>query len=190
MSITQIPTRQIGDVITCTDVNTLMSNDNDLQSQLSSLKNTVDNNLFSLIVLQNDVVNNNAVANTLMDTGLQFEVTAGETYAFYVCCIYDAAATTTGARFVLSGAQTPTFVGYMGTTSLTTTTQTITYANAFNLPSACNASSAYTTNNIATIEGIIRAAANDTIKVRFASEVASSAITCKAGSYMTVRRVL
>lgn len=193
MAITPLPTRQTYDTITPVDVNTLSENDVDLQSQVYTLDNritTIENSYFTLITATQDMVNNEAVANTLKDTGLQFNILAGVRYAFYICIMYNAAGTTTGSRWVLAGAQTPAALGAVQYVSLTTTTQTITYINAFNLPAACNASSAYTTGNIATMEGIITGgAANDTIKVRFASEVASSAITLKAGSYILLRRL-
>lgn len=185
MAIVMIPTRQVLDVIDPTDINTLMANDIDLDTRI----HTIEASYFTLIKTTQDVVNNNSVANTLMDTGLQFDAVTGATYALYVCCIYNAAATTTGSRWVINGTATISMIGYVGYTALTATTQTITYANAYGLPSACNASSAYTTGNIATIEGIISTSSNGIIKVQFASEEASSAITCKAGSYMLVRRL-
>lgn len=194
MAITPLPTRQLNDTIPPTDVNQLSDNDVDLQSQINAVSGrvtTIENGYFTLIVATQDVVNNEAVANTLKDTGLQFNIEANKTYAFYICILFDAALTTTGSRLVLAGSQTPAVLGAVQYVSLTTTTQTINYINAFNLPAACNASSAYTTGNIATFEGIIKAGANaDTIKLMFASEVANSAITFKAGSYILIREVL
>lgn len=194
MAITPLPTRQVFDTIPPTDVNQLSDNDIDLQNQIAAVSarvTTIENNYFTLITATQDVVNNEAVANTLKDTGLQFNIAANKTYAFYICIIYDAAATTTGSRWVLAGSQTPAYLGAVQYVSLTTTTQTINYINAFNLPSACNASSAYTTGNIATFEGMIKAGSTaDTVKLRFASEVASSAITFKAGSYISLREVM
>lgn len=43
--------------------------------------------------------------------------------------------------------------------------------------------------NIATIEGYISPSANGTVIARFASEVASSAITAKAGSFVEFMQV-
>jgi hypothetical protein len=187
MAITPLPTRQIFDTIPPTDVNTLSNNDIDLDTRVT----TIENSYFTLIKATQDVINNEAVANTLKDTMLQFDIKANKTYAFYICIVYNAADVNTGSRWVLTGSQTPALLGAVQYVALTTTTQTINYINAFNLPAACNASSAYTTGNIATFEGIIKAGANaDTIKLRFASEVANSAITFKAGSYMLIREVL
>jgi hypothetical protein len=59
--------------------------------------------------------------------------------------------------------------------------------NAFDLPAASNASSAATTGNFAYISGIIRPTANGDVIARFTSEVANSAITAKAGSYLRYR---
>ena len=58
-------------------------------------------------------------------------------------------------------------------------------AAAYDLPANGNASSAATTGNIAIIDGIIKPSANGTVIIRFASKIASSAITAKAGSTLT-----
>ncbi len=56
------------------------------------------------MVLAADVINNNAVANTIADvTGLSFPVTEGQTFWFYFIIPYTSAATTTGCRWSVSG---------------------------------------------------------------------------------------
>jgi hypothetical protein len=134
-----------------------------------------------LIVLQANDVNSDATANTLDDVNeLNFQVIAGITYRFKFWVTYSAAATTTGSRWTIS---TPavTFVNYNSTYTLTATTETKNQALAAqNLPGTSNASSAATGSNIAQIEGVIRASSTGTVQLRFASEVASSAITALA----------
>ena len=49
-------------------------------------------------------------------------------------------------------------------------------------PAASNATSPYTTGNTAYITGFVQPSADGNVIARFASEVASSAITAKAGS--------
>lgn len=136
----------------------------------------------TLVTLGSDVVNNNAIANTIADvTGLSFPVTNGTITRFVFTIIYNAAATATGSRWSINGPAF-TLLGYSSRYSLTATSQTTNYANAYNIPAASNATSANTTGNIAIIEGIINPSANGTVIARFASEVLNSAITAKAGS--------
>lgn len=134
------------------------------------------------VTLATDVVNSSATANTLADcTGLSFSVTSGTTYRFYALIRYTSAATTTGSRWTING-PTTSALSYYSRYSLATTTQTQNNAVAYGIPAASNATSASTSGNIAVIEGILQPSANGTVTVRFASEVANSAITCKAGS--------
>jgi hypothetical protein len=57
------------------------------------------------------------------------------------------------------------------------------------VPAASNATSAATGSNIAIIEGIIKPSGSGTVIARFASEVASSAIVAKAGSYVEYKQL-
>jgi hypothetical protein len=136
------------------------------------------------VVLGADVTNNNAVANTIADvTGLSFPVIAGNRYAFRFVIDYTAAATTTGSRWTLNG---PAFtrLAYSSQYSLTATSSTFNEAVAYAIPAASSASSANTTGNVAIIEGFIQPSANGDVIARFASEIASSAIVAKVGSYV------
>lgn len=136
----------------------------------------------TIVVLGSDSVNSNATLNTLQNcTGLSFTVTNGVRYRFLATINYTAAAATTGSRWTLSG-PTTSELSYTSTYSLTATSNTDNSAIAYAIPAAANLSSANTTGNIATITGVIVPSANGTLAVSFASEVASSAITCKAGS--------
>jgi hypothetical protein len=133
----------------------------------------------SLVVLGADVANS---TTSLADvTGLSFNVVAGTTYKFYALVAYASAATTTGSRWTING-PTTSLLAYSSSYSLTATSNTFNTATAYSIPAAANASSATTTGNVAVIEGMITPSANGTVQVRFASEVAGSAITAKAGS--------
>lgn len=135
-------------------------------------------------VLLADIVNASAVANTLADvTGLSFPVAAGKRYRFFFAVDYTAAAVTTGSRWTISGPAT-TRLSYRSQYTLTATTQTSNEGlSAYNVPAAANASSVVAAN-LAIIEGMVTPSAPGTVIVRFASEVASSAITAKAGSFV------
>lgn len=137
----------------------------------------------SAVVLPSDQTNNNAVANTIQDvTGLSFPVLAGKKYHFKFVIFYTAAATTTGSRWTINGPAF-TMLNYISEYSLTTSTSTRNgQQTAYDMPAASNGTSALTTSNFATIEGIIMPSADGTVIARFASEVAASAIVAKAGS--------
>lgn len=139
----------------------------------------------TVVTMPSDVVNNNATADTLATaTGLSFTVVSGTTYHFSALINYTAATTTTGSRWTVTGPASPTTLSYISTNTLTATTQTVNYAAAYGVPAAANAGS-LTTGNIATVEGIIKPSASGTVSIQFASGVASSAITAKAGSTLT-----
>lgn len=138
----------------------------------------------SVLAIVEDVVNNNASANTIADvTGLQFPVEAGKTYSFRFLIPYTAAATTTGSRWSLNG---PAFdlLAFRSQYALTATTETTNYASAYDAPAGANATS-LAAGNVAIIEGVIKASAAGNVVARFASEVSSSAITAKAGANVT-----
>jgi len=144
----------------------------DLKANITSLPTRV--------FLPNDVVNNNASANTIADvTALSFPVVANTTYSFKFFIVYSSAATTTGSRWSINGPAT-TFMNYRSSYTLTATSITNNAGvSAYNTPAASSASS-LTTNNISIIEGIIRPSADGTVIARFASEISNSAVTAVA----------
>lgn len=142
----------------------------------------------TVVVVESDIVNNNAVANTLQNvTGLAFDVVSGGSYYFEIICVYNAAATTTGSRWTIDCPAT-TFLNYQSEYTLTATSKTFNSLAAKQLPSASNATS-ITTGNVATIWGIIKPSADGTVQVQFASEVANSAITYKSG-FIRYRKIV
>lgn len=144
----------------------------------------------TVVKLASDVANANAVANTLADCGaLQFAASANTTYKFYSFIVYTAAATTTGSRWVLDGPAGAT-LALTSRYTLTATSQTVNIVAGYNLPAASNATSLLT-GNVAILEGTISIGGTPgTVKIRFASEVAASAITAKAGlSYLEYRAI-
>lgn len=138
----------------------------------------------SSIILASDVVNNNAIANSIQDvTGLGFPVLAGKMYYFQFVIRYTAALTTTGSRWAVNCSAGGGVLTMVSEYSLTTTTSTRNaQVQGFDLPAACNATSASTTTNMATMEGLFNPTADGIFTARFASEILSSAITAKAGS--------
>jgi hypothetical protein len=158
------------------------------QSQVAGSDNPALNTL-NLVVLAADVINNNATLNTIANvTGLSFNVTAGQTYYFEFTINYTAQAAATGSRWAING---PTFtrLDYTSEYTLTTTTKTLNNVGAYDTPAASNATS-LASGNIVTIWGFITPSANGTVIARFASEIAGSAITAKAGSILRWIRTL
>lgn len=134
--------------------------------------------------ITSDVTNDSATANVLTDaTGLSFPVVAGQTYHFSALIDYASAATTTGSRWTIAG-PTTSQLSYTSTYTTTATTQSTNFASIYGRPTTSNASS-LAAGNVAKIDGIVKPTVNGTIKVQFASEIAGSAITAKAGSSLT-----
>jgi hypothetical protein len=160
------------------------------QSQMWGTNNATVNAI-NTTVLATDVINNNAVANTIAGvTGLSFPVVAGKMYWFEFNIFYTAQATTTGSRWSVSGPGSPTALCYTSEYSLAATTTTRNANNlSYDLPAASNATSSSTGSNQAIIYGFIIPSANGTLIARFASEVLSSAITAKIGSMVRWQQV-
>lgn len=137
-------------------------------------------------ILQADVINNSGTLNTLMDTGLQFSVKAGQSYYFKAFIPYTAGVVGTGSRWVLDGPAAQ--LSFRSSYPLTKTTFTNNCDNIYNSPALCNATSPLVGNAI--IEGEITPSANGILKIRFASEIAASPITAKAGAILEWTRVL
>ncbi len=133
----------------------------------------------------------NSLADTLTDTGLAFPVVAGRGYWFRASVSFTADATSTGSRWSVSGPPAPVRLSYMSSYSLTGTTRTINEGlSAYDLPSAASLTSASAGANTAVVEGHIEPSASGLVAVRFASEVAGSAITAKRGSILQWARTI
>lgn len=166
------------------------SNGNQKQVDYTNVGVPVTNSM-ATVVLGNGVTNNNGTANTIQDvTGLSFPVLANKMYWFEFHIAYTAAATTTGSRWSINGPVSPTYLSYASWYSLTSTTRTENnHLQAYDQPAASNATSATTGNNYARIEGIIQPSTDGTVIARFASEVLSSAIVAKAGSFARYQQI-
>lgn len=139
---------------------------------------------YSRVILAADV-NSSATANAMTDvTGLQVPVTSGQRMWFRFLAWYTAPIATTGSRWSINGPTNSSLV-YNSEYTLTATTSTRNIClSGYDLPAASNATSILTTGNIAEVEGIITPTANGNVVLRFASEVVSSLIVAKAGSFV------
>ncbi|MFN5422632.1 MAG: hypothetical protein ACK5AO_05145 [bacterium] len=135
----------------------------------------------NLVTITSDVINNNAIANSLEDvTGLSFNVVSGTTYRFYAIIPYTSAASNNGSRWTIT-APSSSLLHYTSRYTASATSETVNHAGAINIPAACNNNSILN-GNLAIIEGVINPTANGTVQIRFASETANVAITAKAGA--------
>lgn len=128
-------------------------------------------------VLASNVVNQTtAYANV---TGLSFPVKSGITYAFTFCIVYDMLDATKSSAWSINGP---------AVTSLAYMSQAYAGSNyglsTYNLPAASSGTSAATTANIVTIQGIIKPSADGTVIARSISGVINNDLTAKIGSYV------
>jgi hypothetical protein len=134
------------------------------------------------ITLSNTVSNN--TANNYADvTGLSFEATAGILYQFKATIIYSSGGTNNGSNWSVNGPGTPTLIAFKSNFPLTATTEAGYAANGYNLPASSSSTSAYTTGNIAVIQGFVNVATSGTVVIRFRSET-NSGITVQPGSVL------
>jgi len=183
----------IGETLQYTDSQgfQVLTNAGSVKQSINQGTNVVSSEM-QIVVLASNVINNNAIANTMQDvTGLNFPILSGKLYEFEFNIQYTAAATTTGSRWgVNASAGTAANMSLTSEYSLTATTSTRNARiQAFDSPAASNATSATTGNNLANITGTIRATADATFTARFASEVANIAITALAGSTVKWRQI-
>ena len=124
--------------------------------------------------------------------GLNWYGKAGEVYKFKASVVYDVNATGTGANFSVSGPASPTVLSYKSEFSTAAGTQAANYGNAYDLPAAAQSTgSAFTTDNLATVEGVISPLTDGVITVRGILETVGSG-TCTvqgASSVLTWSRI-
>lgn len=147
-------------------------------------------NQLNTVVLASDVVNADAVANTLYDvTGFSFAVVTAQVYWFRFVVDYTSAANTTGSRWTING-PAKTRLNYTQRWSLAATTTTDGTYDEYEFPAASNTTTPADLVGVAIIEGFITPSADGTVIARFASEITVSAITAKAGSVLQWMRVI
>jgi methylthioribose-1-phosphate isomerase len=139
-----------------------------------------------VVVLGADRTNDNGTPNTIADvTGLSFAVAAGS-YWFKATVPFTAAAGTTGSRWSINGPAS-SLIRFRVVTPTSATAESVTHGVAFDEPAACTTDSP--TSGLAIIEGIVTPSGAGTVAVRFASEVAGSAIVAKAGATLHWQRL-
>lgn len=134
-------------------------------------------------VLGADVVNNNATANTFQDvTGLSFFANANVTYRFRAMILFETDATTTGSRWSCNGPAITRLRYRQEWNGATLGTTSVAYRQVYDIGTVTTDTPG--AGGVAFIEGILTPSASGTFVLRFASEVASAAVTAKAGSIL------
>lgn len=141
-----------------------------------------------VIVRLGSAVSNSTV--TLADiTGLSFSALANADYIFEAWLIFQSAATATGIALAANGPASPVAFVMQRAVQLTLTTGVLGHARAYNSGAASASVDTANVDCIATLNGILRNGANaGTFVLRFASEVAGSAVTIKVGSVLRYRK--
>ena len=119
--------------------------------------------------------------------GLSWTVFAGQTYQFEAKVVYDVSAATEGCSFSITGPASPTACSFTSVVS-SGATPTQSFANAYQLPAAAASDSAFTTDNIATISGVITPSADGVVQVR-GIKSGGTATVQGASSVLTWKRV-
>lgn len=129
---------------------------------------------------------------TLTDTGLAFPVASGRTYHFEAFIPYTTAATTTGIgvavdvpaspTFFTARADTPNATGATVGTDSVEADATVTDAEQMTFTGLPSTSGA-----LLYVQGVIRPSVAGEVKVQFNTEVDTSLVTVKKGSYIRYR---
>jgi hypothetical protein len=121
-------------------------------------------------------------------TGMTFSVASGETYVFEAWIVYETAATTTGSKWAVNGPASPTLLSYSVETPTASTASRLDFASTYD-GTGPSTQTAGIGQCLAKVEGVVKFSASGTFALRFGSEVASSAVTAKAGSSMRYRKI-
>lgn len=144
------------------------------------------NMTYSRVVLTSDVINDNAVANTMEDiTGLEFSGDySNKRYWFRFVIFYVTSLTTNGARFSIDHSDLTDVKYHSFYQSSASARVRNAGLNAVDLPASASVGGG-TVSNISIIEGILETngSPGDYLTARFASELNTSTITAKAGSF-------
>lgn len=134
----------------------------------------------SRAVLGSDI---SSSATSLGDaTGLSFSVSSGVRYRFAFWVVFRSAATTTGIKLSVNAPAT-TLLAYNVAIPISAIADVLGYRRAVNVETIGTGVDAITADLLATVEGVLVPSANGTLILRYASEVAASAVTIRAGSH-------
>ena len=107
-------------------------------------------------------------------------------------CLYDTTNTATGNRWAISSSVAADLVTYhtrtIPTIGVNGYTNGVSSATTYD-GTTTTGTSAYTSNGLVILEGLIRLSSNGTINGRFATEVSSTSTTCKSGSFLQYKQI-
>lgn len=134
---------------------------------------------WSSVVGTGDTSTSTTLANL---SGLSFSVAASGVYIFDALLFYDSGATTTGAKFTLTGPSSPTALHYSVRQTLSASTAQTQSLSTYD--SAAATTTSLVTGNVCQIQGRIEPSVSGTVQLRFATEIAGSAITVYSESLL------
>lgn len=146
---------------------------------------SASNAVNSVIITSNVTVTTTAYANV---TGLQFSMTAGETYWFRFVIASTTVAGSTGYRYAVNSTATASYLSYLRIFP-TGVASAVSYISKDYDSAEVATTASLTTGVIATMEGVITASTSGTLVARHATEVAASTITTRAGSLVFYQRI-
>jgi hypothetical protein len=156
-----------------------------IASQVSSLTTKI-------IYLPNDVTLTSTLlrVTSLNIPTLEFTPIADKEYYYKALVLYDVDATTTGVRFNLASENIGILQSGISIFGITSSTVSAYQANpVVNYAASTSATTPTTTQNLAKIEGVLRAGQNDVIKLTVAHDTGGT-LTIKKGSMITFQQVL
>lgn len=142
------------------------------------------------LCVTSDVVNSTTSFADI--TGLTQALLSGHKYAFEANLFHQTAATTTGAQFGVNIGASPTLLDLAAIQQITSSVTAAAYGSspmvtALDTAAVVETTGPGTNNFLAVIKGFIQPSADGTFAMRLKSEVASSALTVKAGSWLRIK---
>jgi hypothetical protein len=133
----------------------------------------------------------NSTVVTFADiTGLSFPVAVSTNYVFEATIIFRSVATTTGIALAANGPASPVSFTMQRRIATSLTAATLGMARAYNSGAASADVDIANVDMIAHLSGVLRNGLNaGTFILRFASEVATSQVTIKAGSVLRWKKI-
>jgi hypothetical protein len=140
------------------------------------------------MVRKTDLDNTNSSNSTLSSaTGLDFTLAANTTYSFDYYILFQSAATTTGIGLAVTGPASPAIISYTANIPIGADAVNVLYSGwgtGYDDPVVATAAPSIGATYLARIYGVIKTGATaGTLTPRFRSEVNSSTVTLKAGSW-------
>lgn len=145
----------------------------------------ISNTVNSTIISSNVATTAIAYANV---TGLQFAMTAGETYWFKFYIPVATSTATRGFRYAVNSSATASYLSYMRMWATGAGVSAFYISKDYDSAEAASTTSV-STGSMATMEGIITASTSGNLIARFGISIAGNTITTRAGAVVFYQRI-